>query len=42
MSSRRELQRAVRRAERRDKKRRTKMRVSGKSVFKLSQLMHKK
>lgn len=42
MSTRKQLDRALRRADYRDRKHRTKMRVSGKSVFDLSRLMHKK
>lgn len=41
MSGRKQIEKALRRAERRDGKRRTKMRVSGKSALKLSQLLNR-
>ncbi len=42
MSSRQQVLRALRRAETRDRKRKKRMRVSGKSVFSLSRLIHKR
>lgn len=39
MSSKKELERAMRRAETRDKKHRTKMKVGGKNVFALKRIM---
>lgn len=39
MSNARKLEKALKRADYRDKKRRTKMKVSGKSVFKLAKLI---
>jgi hypothetical protein len=42
MSTRKQIDRAVRRAEKRDRKRKTKMAVSGKSVFTLKRLMNQR
>lgn len=42
MSARKQLERALRRAETRDRKRNPRMRVSGKSAFKLSKLLNKR
>lgn len=40
MSGRKAIESALRKAEKRDRKRKTKMRVSGKSVFKLGRLVN--